>query len=282
MKNALLLTNLWILCSSFNNPSNTYYPSIKSTVELNNGSNEGEKGEYKKPASLVSSNFVSLIVPITYEGIFPYIKDDGTLEEDLINTLPHNSTLLKSLPNASSSVTVIELSNEIGGSYTFLSASNKNQSYTVIYDHIIYTTLSVNDDKGKPKYHALVGLTVRMLAKIKTKESKINITDLFQLGFSASKKKVEGSLEVHSIGCNSEKIQGFIPVTSDLSPASIQSALQSVATIKTRIFDDATAITPQVLALSYVGSETQNQIDLQDFLVCMKRKTDTEVKAFKK
>ena len=92
-----------------------------------------------------------------------------------------------------------------------------------------------------------------MVAKIKTKKVGINLSSPFDL--VANFEKIEGSLEVRVSGIGSQKINNLIPTTSDLSPSSISSALQSVATIKSHIYDTETIITPQILAYSIRDKE---------------------------
>jgi len=125
--------------------------------------------------------------------------------------------------------------------------SAKGQNYQVIYDFSQTQTLSWNDrvaDLGPNA--ALIGVGVRIVAKIKTKKGGINLASPFSL--VANAEKVEGSLEVRVIGIVSQKINELIPTTTDLSAASITIALQSVATIKSHIYDGTSVIVPQYIA----------------------------------
>lgn len=199
----------------------------------------------KSLQELSTSTFISLPVPQHFDGQLFLIKDDKTIEQKKISDVKHDNTLLSSLPNIVSSVTVYQVDED--GSLTLLgnSISAKKSVYEVIYDFTQTQSIELPDGT-----FALVGISVRMVAKVRTTSSGINLSSIEGLGIAASRKKVSGSLEVRTVGIGSLKINAVIPVTTDLSPASISNALQSVATIKSHIYDTETVITPQFLAVT--------------------------------
>jgi hypothetical protein len=223
-------------------------------------------------AQVTKANFVSLTVPFSYRGRFPYLNTVDTIEIRQVNGLRHDHSLLNSLPNQASSVTVIDLSAEVGFKYLTVGLSSKNSSYTVIYDYIKYVSMTIfnnnsdNKDNDTAQYTALVGVGVRMVAKVKTLKSGLKITDLFQLGIEASKSNVIGSLEVQAFGLTSDRISSIIPVTSNLSPTSIENALQAVATIKSLMHESTTKVTPQVIAFSDLTNRKDNKSTQDDFI----------------
>lgn len=192
-----------------------------------------------------TSTLISLPVPQHFDGKINYIDPDNKISVRDISSVKHDNTILASFPNIVSSVTVYQVEDD--GSLSFMGngVSAKNSVYEVIYDFTQTQSIIVDDHT-----FALVGISVRMVAKIKTKSAGINIASIEGLGIAATHKKVTGSLEVRANGVSSEKINAQIPVTTDLSPASISNALQAVATIKSHIFDAESKITPQFLAIS--------------------------------
>jgi len=193
---------------------------------------------------IFTTDYTALTVPQHYEGQIWHIKSDKTQEIVDVKTLPNDKTLLSSFPNVVSNVTVYQVSQEGDLTVFGVGISGKNENYIVIYDFSQTQTL-IWDDNGTPE-SALVGVGVRMVAKVKTKKAGINLTSPFSL--TANLKKIEGSLEVRVSGISSQKINSLIPTTTDLSPSSISVALQAVATIKSHIYDNDTIITPQYLA----------------------------------
>ena len=193
-----------------------------------------------------TSDYVALTTPQQYDGEIYYVESDKTISIKDIRDLTHDKTLLNSFTNLVSNVTVYEMN--VGGELSILGVgiSAKNETYQVIYDFSQTQTLISDSDSNYESI--LVGVGVRMVAKIKTKKAGINLSSPFSL--VADIKKIEGSLEVRVSGIGSQKINGLIPTTSDLSPASISNALQAVATIKSHIYDTETIINPQILAYS--------------------------------
>jgi hypothetical protein len=205
---------------------------------------------------LVTTNYISLTVPQDYEGKINYLNSSDVIEKKNVGEVKHDNSILQSFPNLVSTVTLYQVDKD--GSLSLLgnSLSAKKSTYVVIYDYTQTQTIQYVDNSGKLTYYALIGVSVRMVARVNTKTSGINLANLYGLGIAANNKKVTGSLEVRANGINSQQINGIIPVTTDLSPSSIANALQAVATIKSHIYDKETKITPQFLAFSAIGNTT--------------------------
>lgn len=193
-----------------------------------------------------TSDYTALTTPQQYDGEIYYVENDKTISVKHIRDLAHDNSLLNSFTNLVSNVTVYHMTAEGELSVMGVGISGKNETYQVIYDFSQTQTL-ISDEESNFE-SILVGVGVRMVAKIKTKKAGINLSSPFSL--VADIEKIEGSLEVRVSGIGSQKINGLIPTTSDLSPASISNALQSVATIKSHIYDSETIISPQILAYS--------------------------------
>ncbi len=191
------------------------------------------------------SDYIALTTPQQYDGEIYYVENDKTASIKDIRDLTHDKTLLNSFSNLVSNVTVYEMNTDGNLKVLGVGISGKSKNYQVIYDFSQTQTLLSDDDNVES---ILVGVGVRMVAKIKTKKAGINLSSLF--GLVANIEKIEGSLEVRVSGIGSQKINDLIPTTADLSPSSISTALQSVATIKSHIYDVETIITPQILAYS--------------------------------
>src|SRR5215213_6815638 len=84
---------------------------------------------------LSSTNFVSLTVPIAYEGEISYLDAQDLVQKKDVATVKHDKTILGSFPNLVSSVTVYQV--EANGSLSLFGSaiSAKNSTYIVIYDY---------------------------------------------------------------------------------------------------------------------------------------------------
>ncbi|WP_440066283.1 hypothetical protein [Tenacibaculum discolor] len=206
-----------------------------------------------------TSDYTALTTPQQYDGQIYYVENDKTVSVKDIRDLTHDKTLLNSFSNIVSNVTVYQMNAKGELSVLGVGISGKNETYQVIYDFSQTQTL-ISDSESNYE-SILVGVGVRMVAKIKTKKAGINLASPFSL--VADIEKIEGSLEVRVSGIGSQKINSLIPTTSDLSPASISNALQAVATIKSHIYDTETIINPQILAYSMRDQKLNSQANKQ-------------------
>lgn len=224
MKKIALITSIVIICLS------------KSTAQV----------------EVFTSDYIALTVPQHFFGELYYVGDDLKLSVKDVRDVKRDGTLLRSFPNIVSNVTVYEVEQNGGLKVMGVGVSGKNKTYQVIYDYSQTQTIVWERDNGKPSESVLIGIGVRMVAKVKTKKSGINLSSPFTL--TADTKKVEGSLEVRVTGISSPKINGLIPTTTDLSPSSISVALQAVATIKSHIYDEDAIIAPQFIAYNKIDT----------------------------
>lgn len=201
-----------------------------------------------------TSDYIALTVPQQYYGEITYINDDLLQEIKDVAEIKNDKSLIRSLPNIVSNVTVYEVDQDGELKVLGVGISGKNKVYQVIYDYSQTQTLLWDNDDGTES--VLVGIGVRMVAKVKTKKAGVNLASPFSL--TANTKKIEGSLEVRVTGISSAKINGLIPTTTDLSASSISVALQAVATIKSHIYDDETVIIPQYLAYNKIDASIKN------------------------
>jgi hypothetical protein len=205
-----------------------------------------------------TTDLISLAVPTIFDGEIKYLNNSKTMSWEHVDSLPHDNTLLHSLSDILSSVTIYQTNKE--GTLTLLgnSITAKNTTYKVIYDFTQTQTilLCIKNDSIKQS----IGIAVRMIAEITTKKRGIDLSDIFKLSLNAEKEKISGSLTVRSVGISSQKVNQSIPTTTDLSPASIASALQTIATIKSSIYDQDTRITPYLIGFSIPGKSTKDDV----------------------
>jgi hypothetical protein len=184
-------------------------------------------------------------VPQHFDGNINYLDNTGNVSMRPATTIKHDNSVLPSFPNSISSVTVYRVGDDGSLNYLGNAVSEKNSEYEVIYDYTLSQSIVVDDSS-----FALVGVSVRIVAKVKTETSGLNLASLEGLGVAVDHDDVTGSLEVRVNGISSERINAQIPVTTDLSPASVSHALQCVAIIKSHIYDTDTKITPLFIAVS--------------------------------
>ncbi|WP_300436640.1 hypothetical protein [Christiangramia sp.] len=166
-------------------------------------------------------------------------KDIKLLNREEILGFLNNETVL---------VSIAEISREGDFNYLPISFSRKNTSYKVTMDYMKYATLAqVSDTQfiGSKR----VGVGLRLISLITTAESGINISDLYSIGLAAKAGKLSGTLIIEVIGIKSKEVTTLIPLPSEINQTTIQNAMQALATIKSKIYDEETSLYPQVMAI---------------------------------
>ncbi len=98
------------------------------------------------------------------------------------------------------------------------------------------------------KIPVYVGIGLRIQASVTALKDSVNLGSLYGLGAAASQNKLSGTLIIQSLGISGENISPIIPIPDRINESTIQAAMQSLATIKSKIYDKKTKITPQVVA----------------------------------
>ena len=181
------------------------------------------------------------------------------------------------LPNETVSISVKNIKKD--GSIDYLgaaAASGKNEIYEITADYIKFATVTIsksfktknNNDTTEIISYARVGVGLRLKANITTKKKGINVGNLFGLAIAASKEELYGSLTVSVIGLESKDITTTLPLPSEISLSSIATALQAMATIKSKLHDTNTVKIPQIISIRSVNERiTENDLIFNTSLV---------------
>lgn len=94
-----------------------------------------------------------------------------------------------------------------------------------------------------------IGIGVRMIASVTISDVTVDLGSLYGLAAAAQNGKLQGTLIVQTLGLSGENISPQIPLPSEINITTIQNAIQSLATIKSKIYDQKVAITPQIVAI---------------------------------
>jgi hypothetical protein len=77
----------------------------------------------------------------------------------------------------------------------------------------------------------------------------VNLSSLYSIGAAASQHKLSGTLIIQTLGISGEDISPLMPLPDQINESTIQAAMQSLATIKSKIYNkDRIIISPQVVA----------------------------------
>jgi hypothetical protein len=173
-------------------------------------------------------------------------------------------TKRKALPNQASAVSVTK--SDYSGKIEFLGSSVSGDigSYKVVMDYMKYRVESIYDtSSGEYLGVGKVGVGLRITADIKTSSAGINLASLLSIGAEAKAGNLSGGIVVDVIGIDSKDVTNLLPLTSEIDQSSIQSALQSLASIKTKIFEEGVEITPHLVALKQAKPDQKSKLLLE-------------------
>jgi len=168
--------------------------------------------------------------------------------------------LLRDLDTETVRVSLSQVTGNGAATAPVAGGSVKGESYVLVIDYIKYFTANerVNvayQDPGPagptPRTVANVpiyaGIGVRIRAEFQALASHVNISGLPALGLAAEAKQISGRLTIQTLGITGPDITALMPIISDLSVGSIQSAVQAVAAIKAKLYEDSSVAYPKIV-----------------------------------
>lgn len=201
-----------------------------------------------------------------------------------LDPLPVNLTIDKSkvldiLPDETIRIAVGTVSGDGGITFGPAKIGAEGKNYVVVLDYIKFgtdsfaVTLSEKDEKGNrvatlvtaseaAKANAIVpvyiGVGLRLTANIYIKKGSVDLGSLFALGVAANAEQISGTLVIQTLGVSGPEISGLIPMPGEISETSIQNAILALASIKAKMYDNKTSITPRVVGVynNLGGGET--------------------------
>lgn len=162
------------------------------------------------------------------------------------------------------SVGQIDVSGKV--SYGVANAGVAGNRYQVVLDYMKSTTFqhpapsesSASQEGSAPTY---VGIGMRLTAYLAVNSGNVNLNSLLALGMAGESKQVSGSIMLQTMGLSGPAISAALAIPTDISTASIQAALVSIGTIKSKIYDVGTDISPRVIGTYDVFGENTEKFD---------------------
>lgn len=196
--------------------------------------------------------------------------------------MPSPQDVLDALPDETMRLAIGQI--DISGNITYgpVALSAANSSYIVTVDYIKSNTHPLFVKKGSirqdgsfaayvvddPKVADIsvpvyIGVGLRVTATLNTKRAGINLGNLIAIGAAAQANQLTGTLVVQTLGLTGENISTALPIPSDVSVGSIQSAIQALGTMKAKLYDTSkTRIEPRVVGVyNNLGGSTSSTIN---------------------
>jgi len=182
-----------------------------------------------------------------YDGRVKIVVNNAFVEKEI--KLLSSEEILSFLNNETVLVSIGQITADGGINYVPVTLSAKGSSYKVTMDYMKFATLGQATESGEFLGFKRVGVGLRLISQITTFESNINIGDLSSIGIAAKTGKLNGTLMIEVIGIKSKEVTTLLPLPSEINQSTIQSAMQALATIKSKIYDKDTQLYPQVMAI---------------------------------
>ncbi len=179
------------------------------------------------------------------------IKAQSTLQISM-----DKQSVLNFIPNESMETTIQRFNADGTVSYLYSGRSVKKGTYRLIVDYNKYIIQSVEGSGNDSCVgYAKIGVGLRIVANVNALKNNIDISSLVALGSAAAKGEVSGSVGYEVVGIESKEITAVIPINSEITSSINQVFLQAIGVVKGKIYDSATRLYPQVIAIKHTGCD---------------------------
>ena len=184
-----------------------------------------------------------------------------------------NCRILELFPDETVRLAIGQLDASGNISYGVAKAGYQGNRYTVVLDYTKTDTrsLSATDTQGTgtsgadsiagrqvPTY---VGIGLRLSANLTVNSGTVDLANLIAIGAAAQAKQLSGTLVIQTMGISGESVASAIPIPSEISESSIQNALVAIGTIKSKIYDDRTSISPRIIGIYNIFGSDANSFN---------------------
>lgn len=174
-----------------------------------------------------------------------------------------NALILAALPDETMRLAIGAYSISGGVLYGPASASYSKGEYVVILDYTKCTTVPVyaladknnrvtilEDDEAAGVVPVYAGVGLRLRANISIEKGSVNLGSLMALGGAVEAEQASGSLIVQTLGISGESISNLLPMPSEISVSTIQNCLVALGSIKAKMYEPDTQITPRLIGFN--------------------------------
>lgn len=141
--------------------------------------------------------------------------------------------------------------------FSDVAITGEKGDYAVYNDYMKYRLEKLRGEDGSLLGVGKVGVGVRVIAEITTRERNLRLPDLFSLAAEAQSGNLTGSLNLKVIGMESKDITMLMPMGTEINDTSISMAFQAVAAVKAKLYDRDVRLTPHIYAVRETASEAE-------------------------
>ncbi len=177
------------------------------------------------------------------------IVRNGEIQTVDIRTLSY-SELRDHLTNSDQNVSISKIDTSGELSYLTGTITGEKGRYIAVLDFSNYIIDSLVDADKKNLGDAKIGIGLRLIADVNTRKRGINLGSILKIGLAASRQELTGRMSVKVIGLTSGEIINLLPGNfSSINETAIQSALEGMAAIKSKIYEEDTKVSAKILSV---------------------------------
>lgn len=170
-----------------------------------------------------------------------------------------DSDILKLLPNESMHLSIAQVDGGANITYGPTAITGQNSNYIVVLDYIKSATkpFAFHESNDIPVY---AGVGFRLVANLHAKKAGLSLGNLAAIGVAADAHDISGDLSIQLMGLSGQEITSALPIPTDISSATLQSALVAMGTIKSKIYDTNTLKTAQIVGVENIYGESVSNL----------------------
>lgn len=232
---------LAIILLTFLTFSDHVYSQSSSGNNVNGKANEGSSKVFNGFEPYDPVNFYYPFITSDAQGQVE-MRDWRNMQQEDLDRVFCNEAVL---------VMVAEM--QENGMYQFVpnGLSKKKHHYTVYTDYMKYTSVQLKNEKGEMVGNGRMGVGLRIRINLYTKVDGVVLTDIFSMTMAVKEGKANGSVSMEVLGLQSNDISRILPLPSEINEASVQNALNTMATIKSKVYESSTVLSPQLIAVKF-------------------------------
>ena len=209
--------------------------------------------------SLTDQAFVEIIhydgflpqTPVIYGGQIPVWGTDAkdVNKESMLSLINKQDVLRRLLPDFTLDYYIRKISKDGKVLYGMTGVTGEPGNYEITFDITKSTTIPVGangENSGlTPNSFVRVGVGIRIKASVTTSKPSIDVSNLDHLAMAAMREELHGGLSFQLFGIDGESVVLMAPNSNaKIEASSIDTFMQSVATLKSRMNDKSITLVP--------------------------------------
>lgn len=195
--------------------------------------------------------------PVIYTGDIPVwnlTREETASKESMLKLINQQEKLKRLLPDFNIDFYIRKVEQDGSILYGISAITGSPGAYEITYDITKSTTVPLSATAPtvatSPSSFIKVGVGIRIKAVVITSKPNIEVSNLNQLAIAEANGDLKGGLSFQLFGLVGEEVINMAPnSTAMINRNSIDSFMQSIAILKSRIYDEKTSVVPRIFSV---------------------------------